>query len=239
MTSRTWGRLASSIAMLRAFVITVSERSFRKRICRAISAVVVPESSMMVSPSLIIWAAAWPILTFSEWWSVSFTMIGTSSGASVRLRAPPWERTTAPPSERASRSPRMVTAETPNRPTSSSTVTFSCPSSISRIRRRLSSTRRRGGRALAAPAPSFFRLRMAPIIRSGTPWRMRTSQNRPSVASKCVGLPRLRPPWPTHAATQSSSRAKRTSGGPRNDTQRAGSPRRAGPGSPVNRGARP
>ena len=38
--------------MLSAFVITFSERSRRKRIWRAISAVVVPESSMIVSPSL-------------------------------------------------------------------------------------------------------------------------------------------------------------------------------------------
>ena len=65
MMSRTWGRLASSIAMLSAFVITFSERSLRRRICRATSAVVVPESSMIVSPSLIIWAAARPIRTFS------------------------------------------------------------------------------------------------------------------------------------------------------------------------------
>ena len=51
---------------------------------------------MIVSPSLIIWAAAWPMRTFSAWCSVSLTVIGTSSGASPRLSAPPWERTTAP-----------------------------------------------------------------------------------------------------------------------------------------------
>ena len=113
MISRTWGRLAISIAMLSAFVMTLSERSLRKRICRATSAVVVPESSMMVSPSRIICAAAWPMRTFSAWWSVSLTVIGTSSGASARFSAPPWERTTAPRSARASRSPRIVTAETP------------------------------------------------------------------------------------------------------------------------------
>ena len=82
--------------MLSAFVITFSERNFRNWIWRAISAVVVPESSMIVSPSWIIWQAAWPIRTFSAWCSVSLTVIGTSSGASARLRAPPWERTTAP-----------------------------------------------------------------------------------------------------------------------------------------------
>ena len=96
MISRTCGRFASSIAMLSAFVITFSERSRRKRIWRAISAVVVPESSMIVSPSWIIWAAAWPMRTFSAWCSVSLTVIGTSSGASPRLSAPPCERTTAP-----------------------------------------------------------------------------------------------------------------------------------------------
>src|SRR6185369_14055148 len=70
--------------------------------------------------------------------------MGTSCSAPTRLSAPPCERTTAPDCESASRSPRTVTAETPKRLTSSSTVTRACFSTRSRILRRRSSTRRRG-----------------------------------------------------------------------------------------------
>ena len=84
------------MATLSALVMTFSAFTLRNLICRAISIVVVPESSMMVSPSRIIWEAAWPMRTFSAWCKVSFTVIGTSSGASIRFRAPPWERITAP-----------------------------------------------------------------------------------------------------------------------------------------------
>jgi hypothetical protein len=51
--------------MFSAFVITVSALSFRNLMWRATSAVVVPESSITISLSRIIWAAAWPMRTFS------------------------------------------------------------------------------------------------------------------------------------------------------------------------------
>src|SRR6187402_2324201 len=70
--------------------------------------------------------------------------MGTSWSAPTRLSAPPCERTTGPDCESASRSPRTVTAETPKRLTSSSTVTRACFSTRSRIFRRRSSTSRRG-----------------------------------------------------------------------------------------------
>jgi hypothetical protein len=66
MITRTCGSVASSTAMFRALVITVSDFSLRNRSCRAISAVVVPESRMMVSSSRISCAAAWPMRTFSS-----------------------------------------------------------------------------------------------------------------------------------------------------------------------------
>src|SRR5262245_12992762 len=162
MITRTWGRLASSIAMFSAFVITFRGWKSEALIWRAISTVVVPESRMIVSPSRIIFSAAWAMRAFSAWCSVSLIVMG-SSRASMRFRAPPWERTTAPAAARASRSPRIVTAETPKRPTSSSTVTRSWGSRISRIRRLLSSTRRRDGFCFdigSAPHPACAGVRL-------------------------------------------------------------------------------
>ena len=112
MITRTLGIEASSIATLSAFVITFSDWNGRNLIWRAISAVVVPESSRIVSPSRIIFTAAWAMRTFSAWCSVSFTGIGRSSRDSSRRSAPPWERRISPACDSASRSPRIVTAET-------------------------------------------------------------------------------------------------------------------------------
>src|SRR4029079_9297532 len=70
--------------------------------------------------------------------------MGTSWSAPTRLSAPPCERTTAPDCESASRSPRTVTAETPKRLTSSSTVTRACFSTRSSVWRGRSATRTRG-----------------------------------------------------------------------------------------------
>jgi hypothetical protein len=82
--------------MFKALVITVSEVHFRWRISRAISTVVEPESRMMVSPSLISCAAAWPMRRFCAWWRVSLILSGVSSSAGPAGRAPPWERLIAP-----------------------------------------------------------------------------------------------------------------------------------------------
>src|SRR5262245_50521111 len=166
MITRTWGRLASSIAMFSAFVTTVSDFSFRNLMWRATSAVVVPESSITMSWSRISCAAALPMRTFSPWCSVSLTSIGTSCCTPRRFKAPPWERSIAPDRARASRSARTVTAETEKRLTSSGTVTRPWRSTRSRIFWRRSSTSSRGcPRAGISGGSSYFR--------PDYPWRVR------------------------------------------------------------------
>ena len=76
MISDTHSRLLSSLAMFKALVMTVRELKFRRVICLAISQVVVPESKAMVSPSLISFAAAPAMRTFSAWCSVCLTWRG-------------------------------------------------------------------------------------------------------------------------------------------------------------------
>ena len=65
MISRTDGTSISKAATFNAFVMTLMDFRSDLRNARAISAVVVPESRMMVSPSRIIEMAAWAIRTFS------------------------------------------------------------------------------------------------------------------------------------------------------------------------------
>ncbi len=65
MISEIAGASASSLAMLRALVTTVNFTFERLRFL-AISAVVVPESRIIVSFGCTSWAAACPIRAFSE-----------------------------------------------------------------------------------------------------------------------------------------------------------------------------
>ena len=137
----TCGAPASSTAMFSALVITFTDCSFRPRICLAISAVVVPESSTMVCPSPISLTASSAMRTFSARCSDCLTPIGKSSSARW-ARAPPRVRTTAPISASTFRSARTVTSEMPNISDSSATVTRPRSATISRILRRRSATSR-------------------------------------------------------------------------------------------------
>ena len=89
--------------------------------------------------------------TFSSWCMPWRTRKGCS-GAAVNGRIPPpCERTRAPLSESASRSPRAVTADTPNRRTTSSTVILPFSPKTLRISRRRSSASNRLGFRLDFP----------------------------------------------------------------------------------------
>ena len=87
ITSSIPGRSTSTFATSRAFVITVSWRSTRRR---ANSRVVVPLPIAIVDPSVTRWVAIWAIACFaSEVWASR--TIGRSMSA-----APPYVRTSRP-----------------------------------------------------------------------------------------------------------------------------------------------
>ena len=65
MIRRTDGASVRSMATFNVLVITLIERTSSLRICFAISAVVVPESRITVSPSFMRAAATLAIRTFS------------------------------------------------------------------------------------------------------------------------------------------------------------------------------
>ena len=140
MIRRTDGTSIRSAAMFSALVITLIERSSSLRIRRAISAVVVPESRMMVSPSRISAAAASAMRRFSAWCCSCLTPSGWSSSST--LTAPPCVRVNAPADSSAARSARIVTSEVPKRAASPSTTTLPCSRSSAQMRRRRSSINR-------------------------------------------------------------------------------------------------
>jgi hypothetical protein len=133
----------SSQATFSAWVMTVTDRSRRAFRCRAISAVVVPESKITVSLFWMSSAAARQIRTFSAWCRIFFRRRGYSWVASTCRTAPPCERTAIPCDDRTSRSARAVTAEIENLSTRSPTVIWPfCSIRSAILRRRCSANKR-------------------------------------------------------------------------------------------------
>src|SRR5476649_503692 len=135
----TCGVSASSSATLSALVMTLTERSGMLRSCLAISAVVEPESRMMVSPSPINRAAAAAMRTFCARCRLCFTVRFRSS-LSRSASAPPRARTTAPKPSSTLKSLRIVTVDTPKRAASWLTPTRPWRSTSSRMLPRRAST---------------------------------------------------------------------------------------------------